>query len=59
MTLPSLYAKIDLHLLHKSKPSVELNAVYSDSLFRQYPFDMLYGLKHPEGEAARPFPSFP
>lgn len=57
MTLTELYSSIDRHLQQDSRPSVYLNSVYSDPLFQQPPFHMLYRLKqteqsplhHPEG----------
>ena len=57
MTLTELYFSIDKHLQEDSRPSVYLNSVYSDPLFQEYPFHMLYRLKqteqsplhHPEG----------
>lgn len=58
MSLQQLYLDIGTHLLGDSRPSVYLNEIYLDLLFRQYPFDMLYRLKstmqspehHPEGD---------
>lgn len=57
MTLTELYSSIDRHLQQDSRPSGYLNSVYSDPLFQQPPFHMLYRLKqteqsplhHPEG----------
>lgn len=56
-SLYELYSNIDKHLLQDAKPSVYLNEIYNNSLFTQYPLDMLYKLKsteqsskyHPEG----------
>lgn len=53
----ALYLEIGNHLLQDEQPSVYLNTIYSDPLFQQYPFDMLYQLRrteqspqhHPEG----------
>ncbi|MEA4833479.1 MAG: HDIG domain-containing protein [Oscillospiraceae bacterium] len=57
MNLFELYTDINIHLLQDNKPSDYLNRIYSNPLFQQYPFDMLYKLKsteqsrkhHPEG----------
>lgn len=57
MTPEELYREIGGHLLRDDRPSVYLNKIYEDPLFRQYPFDMLHRLKsteqppehHPEG----------
>lgn len=52
-----LYLEITKHLLKDGKPSSYLNSLYTEPLFVQHPFDMLYKLKstqqspihHPEG----------
>ncbi|MFB0920074.1 MAG: HDIG domain-containing protein [Oscillospiraceae bacterium] len=52
-----LFEEINKHLLEDEKPSVFLNAIYNESLFSEYPFEMLFCLKgveqspvhHPEG----------
>jgi len=52
-----LFKQIEAHLLQDEKPSVYLTQIYSNPMFRQYPFNMLYELKnteqslihHPEG----------
>ncbi len=57
MTAFELFKEINKHLLEDEKPSVFLNAVYNNSLFSEYPFEMLFCLKnveqspihHPEG----------
>ncbi|AND85484.1 HDIG domain-containing protein [Clostridium tyrobutyricum] len=55
--LCKLYTSIEKHILQDSIPSNYLNKIYNCSIFREYPFDMLYKLKiteqskkyHPEG----------
>ncbi|HML45841.1 MAG TPA: HDIG domain-containing protein [Clostridia bacterium] len=57
MTPQALFAEMGVHLLEDDKPSGYLNAMVSDPMFGQYPFDMLCELKrteqspvhHPEG----------
>lgn len=57
MTTCELYSDINKHLLEDEKPSIYLNDVYNNTLFREYPFGMLFALKkteqspihHPEG----------
>lgn len=52
-----LFNQIEDHLLQDKKPSVYLTQIYTNPIFRQYPFNMLYELKnteqspqhHPEG----------
>ena len=55
--LYELYLELNKHLLEDEKPSIYLNELYSNPLFRKPPFDMLYVLRsteqsphhHPEG----------
>ncbi len=57
MTAFELFADINTHILEDEKPSIFLNGIYLDPLFREHPFSMLYELKkteqspihHPEG----------
>lgn len=57
MTANELYSDIGKHLLEDDKPSIYLDEVYHNPLFREYPFIMLFELKktgqsplhHPEG----------
>jgi len=57
MTTLELYSDINTHLLEDAKPSIYLNEIYLDPVFREYPFSMLYELRkteqspahHPEG----------
>jgi len=57
MTAFELFSDINKHLLEDSKPSIYLNEVYLDPIFKEHPFSMLYELKkteqspthHPEG----------
>ena len=57
MTASELFTDIEKHLIQDEKPSVFLNDVYYDDLFKEYPFKMLFELKsveqspihHPEG----------
>lgn len=56
-SLKKLYIDIDCHLQNDNKPSQYLEHISSESLFKKYPFNMLYKLKqtkqspehHPEG----------
>ena len=57
MTASELFKDIEKHLIEDEKPSVFLDDVYYDDLFKEYPFKMLLDLKsaeqspihHPEG----------
>ena len=57
MSRLTLYLNINTHLLQDSKPSIFMESVFSDPLFMEYPYNMLYELKsaeqhpkhHPEG----------
>lgn len=57
MTLFELFEDINKHLLEDEWPSLFLNEIYNDDLFREHPFKMLHTLKnveqspvhHPEG----------
>lgn len=57
MSLNELFSEIENHLLNDDKPSKYLNKISFDSLFNEYPFNMLYKMKttpqspkhHPEG----------
>ena len=57
MNVQELYFDIDKHLLEDTKPSDFLNEIYENSLFSEFPFNMLHVLKkteqspihHPEG----------
>ena len=48
MNSHDLYSEIDTHLLQDDSPSIYLNDIYSNPVFKQYPFDMLYDLKKTE-----------
>lgn len=56
-SVKDLFQKINVHLIEDEKPSLFLNEVSENKLFKQHPFVMLYNLKkteqsakyHPEG----------